>query len=264
MEVNKLLKDYNTSINTLADRIEKDQAITAKILKLVNSSFYGFRSKIGNIRHAVSLLGFNTVRNAVVSVALIDSFSSKSGSSGFDFTDFWSHSVAVAITSKYLAEKTRLHTPDDCFIGGLLHDIGIVVIAQYFRKSSEHIWAAMQNQNLSFHEAEKAEGAFDHAEIGGYLAQKWHLPPDLIEVIRCHHHVKKNVQNLNFLLIVHTANIVATTFIDNPRFQLQPETPHPEATALLGTYLDTAPDWFPAIGQEIAQACQFFLEGANA
>src|SRR5512145_3172526 len=103
MEVNRLLQDYNTSINILSSVIENDQAIAAKILKLVNSAFFGLRSKVGNIPHAVTILGFNTVRNAVISIAVIKGLSDISDMAGFRMSDFWRHSVSVAVASKHIS-----------------------------------------------------------------------------------------------------------------------------------------------------------------
>ena len=91
LEVNKMLQDYDTSIRTLSEKIEKDQAMVVKILKLVNSAFFGLRSKVSNIPNAVVLLGFNTVRNAVVTVSIMDAFKTKEVSNGFAMADFWKH-----------------------------------------------------------------------------------------------------------------------------------------------------------------------------
>jgi len=116
LKVNNLLKDHDSSIKELGKTIETDQAMVSKILRLVNSTFYGFRSKIRNIPHAIIILGFNNIRNALVSVSIIKTFSGKKGFEGFDITEFWRHSVAVAVISKYLSEETRLDSPDDCFV----------------------------------------------------------------------------------------------------------------------------------------------------
>ncbi|MBE9571600.1 MAG: HDOD domain-containing protein, partial [Proteobacteria bacterium] len=129
--VNKMLQDYDTSIKNLSKAIEKDQSMVTKILRLVNSTFYGFRSRIKNIPHAIIVLGFNTIRNAVVSVSVIKTFSEKDICEGVEIEEFWKHSVAVAVTSRYLAEQTRLDSPEDCFVSGLLHDIGKLVLYQY-------------------------------------------------------------------------------------------------------------------------------------
>jgi HD-like signal output (HDOD) protein len=96
-ELNKLLRDPDTSIKTVCDTIEKDQAITLKILKLVNSAFYGFKSKISDLRNAVALLGYNAVRNAIVSLSVINSFPKHIVLMDFDIALFWKHSLAVAV-----------------------------------------------------------------------------------------------------------------------------------------------------------------------
>ena len=103
LELNKLLQDPDTSVTRISQIIEKDQAIALKILKLVNSAFYGFKSKISDIHNAVIMLGFNAVRNAIVSVSVIEAFAKKLRLEGFDITDFWKHSLAVAVTSKSLS-----------------------------------------------------------------------------------------------------------------------------------------------------------------
>src|SRR5512147_968781 len=124
LELNRLLQDPDTSVARISQTIEKDQATALKILKLVNSAFYGLQSKVGDLRSAVIMLGFNAVRNAIVPVSVIEALSSKTKLPGFDFTDFWKHSLAVAVTSKSIAYSTRLNSPDNCFVGGLLHDVG--------------------------------------------------------------------------------------------------------------------------------------------
>nr|MBC8430595.1 HDOD domain-containing protein [Candidatus Desulfatibia vada] len=212
MEVNKMLLDYDTTVNKVSDFIEKDLAMVSKILKLVNSAFFGLGGKISNISHAVVILGFNTIRNAVVSIAIIDAFCSKEFFDGFDIKQFWKHSVAVAVTSKYLAEKTRSHPADDCFVGGLLHDMGKIVLLQHFQDLFQKVLRAVKESNQSFYEAEKSEIAVDHAWIGGYLAQKWQLPKGLVDAIRYHHAVGSSSDNLHLSMIVHTADIIVNAY----------------------------------------------------
>jgi len=156
MEVNKMLIDYDSTVDKVSDCIEKDLAMVSKILKLVNSAFFGLRGKISNISHAVVILGFNTIRNAVVSISIIDALCSKEFIDGFDIKQFWKHSVAVAVTSKYLAENTRLHPADDCFVGGLLHDMGKIILLQHFQDLFQKVLLAVKESNQSFYEAEKA------------------------------------------------------------------------------------------------------------
>ena len=260
MEVNKMLLDYDTSINKLSERLVKDQAMVSKILKLVNSAFFGFRGKISTISHAIVVLGFNTIRNAVVSVSIIDAFSSKEIFDGFDITEFWRHSVAVAVTSKYLAEKTKIHSADDCFIGGLLHDMGKVVLLQHFKDFFQKVWLSIKGNNLTFYEAEKSEIPIDHAQIGGHLAKKWQLPVGLVDAIRCHHAVRPSVNDPNLLMIIHVADIIVNTHEADSKANFKLSDIHPDAVKVMGGPINTASDWYPEVSMEIESACKFFLE----
>jgi len=260
MEVNKMLLDYDTSISKLSDRIEKDQAMVSKILKLVNSAFFGFRGRISSISHAVVVLGFNTIRNAVVSVSIIDAFSSKEIFDGFDITEFWKHSVAVAVTSKYLAEKTKICSTDDCFIGGLLHDMGKVVLIQYFKELFQKVCLSVKANNQSFYEAEKSELPIDHAQIGGHLAKKWQLPMGLVDAVRYHHAVRPSVNDPNLLMIIHVADIIVNTHGADSQDNLRLSDIHPDALKVMGSQLDTVSDWYPEVSLEIESACKFFLK----
>ena len=212
IKVNKMLQDYDTSIKRLTEVIEKDQAIVAKILRLVNSAFYGFRSKIGNIPHAIVVLGFNTVRNTVASVSIIRAFSQGKTLDGFEITNFWKHSIGVAVTSRYLSEQARLDAPDDCFIAGLLHDIGKVILSHHFTESFQQIWGLVLKDSSSFYEAEEKLLPLNHAQIGGHLARRWHFPETLIETIDYHHSPRKDVSNPDQLLIVHTADTIMNRY----------------------------------------------------
>lgn len=259
MEVNKMLQDHDTSIQQLSQTIEKDQSIASRILKLVNSAFFGVRSKVDDISYAVSLLGFNTVRNAVFSVSVIQAFSGRNTLDGFNITDFWTHSVAVAVISRHLADKTGLQPPDDCFMGGLLHDIGKVVLCQYFSDLFEKVWTAAQNDNLSFYEAEKREAPIDHARIGEYLAKKWQLPVRLVDAIGCHHAVRKSVSNFELLLIVHMADFLVNRIMVDPQGRRK-HAVCPDAVKAMKPQLETVSEWFPAVSEEIKSACAFFLQ----
>jgi putative nucleotidyltransferase with HDIG domain len=260
MEVNKMLLDYDITINKLSVSIENDQAMVSKILKLVNSAFFGLRGKISTISHAIVVLGFNTIRNAVVSISIINAFSVKEGLDGFDIADFWKHSVAVAVTSKYLAEKAGIHSADDCFVAGLLHDMGKLVLLQHFKDLFQKVWLAVKRSNQSFYEAEKSQIQIDHAWIGGYLAQKWQLPMPLVDAIRYHHDVRPDINDQSLLLIINTADIIANTYATDTEDNLERPRIHPEALNVIGNELDTLSDWYPDVLLEIESACKFFLE----
>jgi len=258
-KLNTMLQEHNTSIKEVSRTLETDQAIVSKLLRLVNSTFYGFRSKIRNIPHAIIILGFSNIRNAVVSVSMIKTFSGGKNIQAFDITDFWKHSIAVAVTSRYLAEQSKLDSPDDCFVAGLLHDIGKVVLSQHLSESFVRVWELAEGNGLSFYEAEKQLLPADHAQIGGYLAQKWQFPASLIESITYHHAITRSVSNLTQLIIVHTADTIVNHY-QGPGMGDVFSSLDPEAKKLMFRRLESAPAWFPAIEDEIRSACDFFLE----
>jgi len=260
VKVNEMLQDDDTSIKKLSKVIEKDQSIVTKILRLVNSTFYGFRSKIRNIPHAVIVLGFNTIRNAVVSVSIIKTFSGKETFEGFEITDFWKHSIGVAVTSRYLSERTRLDSPDDCFVVGLLHDIGKVVLSQHFTELFGGVWKSIKEDKLCFYEAEQKLLPVNHAQIGGYLTKEWQFPVSLIDTITHHHAIRKSVSNLNQLLIVHAANSIVNNYKGDSEITHDFSSIDPEAKRIMSGQLETVSDWFPSIAAEIESACEFFLK----
>jgi putative nucleotidyltransferase with HDIG domain len=259
MDVNRMLQNLDTSTKMLSETIQKDQAIVSKILRLVNSAFFGFQSKINTIPHALMVLGFNTVRNAVISISVIDTFSTKNLPEGFDIKEFWKHSVAVAVTSRRLAERTRLSHPDDCFIGGLLHDLGKIILAQFFREIFTNILILRKDEGCSFSEAEKEIIPIGHDQIGGYLARHWKLTPDLVDAIRYHHSVMTNIYNLDFLLIIHTADYIVNHFNLDSDSLLHTEDLRKDAGMVMEKQLNTINEWFPEVANEIDSACDFFL-----
>ena len=264
IKVNKMLQDHDTSIKELGKIIENDQAMVTKILKLVNSSFYGFISKIKNIPHAIIILGFNNIRNAIVSVSIIKTFSGKRVSEELDIIDFWNHSVAVAVISRYLSEQTKLDSPDDCFVAGLLHDIGKIVLSQYFTKLFNQVWQLVKEDGLSFFQAEKELSPANHALIGSHLAKKWQFPVSLIDSIAYHHGINKSVSNLNQLMIVHAADNIANNYKGdletNPDFSKI----NPVAKNILYSQLESVSEWFPVVGAEIDSAREFFLKKVDS
>ncbi len=259
LEVNRLLSNTDASVGELTKLLQKDQTLSAKILRLVNSAFFGVRSKVKTIPHAVTLLGFNTVRNAVISVSVVNAITCE-GIEEFNISSFWAHSVAVAVTGNHMAGMMRLHPPDDFFMAGLLHDIGKVVLTQHFQAVFKTLWQLSKTQNLSFFGAEKREKTMDHAKIGGYMAQKWQLPADLTDAVQYHHNVGANVSNPMLARVIHVADVIVNTFDPDTPDPVDPSLIHPDAATALTPQLETVSRWYPEISEEIATANELFLK----
>jgi putative nucleotidyltransferase with HDIG domain len=259
-ELNSHLENPDASVADVCETIEKDQAIALKVLKLVNSAFYGFKSKISDVRHALVMLGFVAVRNVIVSVSIINTLPRNNLCQDLKIDDFWRHSLAVAVTSKNIAQKTGLELPDNCFVGGLLHDVGKVILAQYFQDLFVKVWTYMQTESVSFYEAEQHELPIDHAVIGAHLAERWALPTGLIEVIRWHQDYHPEITNANFVLIIYLANILVNSYDKNPDCVIDPATMHPNAVNFLMDQVEDIGDWYDSLTEEIEAAYSLFLD----
>jgi len=259
-ELNKHLENPETSIAKVSETIEKDQAMALKILKLVNSAFYGFKSRVSDIKNAVVLLGFNAVRNAIVSVSIINALPKTLLFQDFEMNEFWKHSLAVAVTSKNIAQKAGQESPDNCFVGGLLHDVGKVIMAQYFQDLFVKVWAHMQKEYVSFYQAELNQLPVDHARIGAHLAERWALPQGLIDALRWHHEFQPDIPNANFVMIIYLANILVNSYDENPDCAINMTDMHPEAVKFLMGQLEDTADWYSSLSKEIEAAYDLFLD----
>jgi putative nucleotidyltransferase with HDIG domain len=261
LKVNEMLKDYDVSVDQLTRVIEKDQAIVIKLLKLVNSAFFGFKSKIKNIPHAVTLMGYNTLRNAVITVSVIDAFKVQDKVKGLDVKEFWTHSIQVAVYSKYLSEDSKLMPTEEAFTFGLLHDIGKMVQLITFPDLCKRILSEIETKKISYHNAERELDIMSHARIGAYLAKKWFLPQDLVDVLKYHHNIKEENSNYDQLIIVHVADLIVNTLNGSKCPDHQLGNLDTKIKNILLNTLKRMPTWCPKAEDEIKTACQFFMEG---
>ncbi len=264
MEVNSMLMDYETPLEELTALLKSDQSIVPRILKLVNSAFFGFRSKVGSISHAIVLLGYNMVRNAIVSLTVIDSMGMRKQFEGFDVVEFWRHAAAVAVTSKHLATVNRIEAREDAFTAGLLHDIGKLIQAQYFAPYFAKVWAYVREEKLPYCVAEKKAKIIDHCHMGAVLARKWRLPDRLVEVIRRHHTAPVKMKDNELGATVFLANAIVNMYMPFPasflrrqdkRYVLQSIPPSMWET------FRTSKSWFAELEDDIEAACKFFISG---
>jgi len=258
-QVLSLLQDINTPAEELARVIEKDQAMVPKLLKLVNSSFFGFADKVSSVQHAIMLLGFSTVRNAVLSVEVINALKLRRKIQDFDITRFWRHAIAVAVIGRHLDEMTGKQYREDAFAGGLIHDIGKIVMAYYFIDRFEATWKSMHRDNLYFWEAERLHFPIDHAAIGAQLAKRWNLPDRLKNVVAHHHTGITRGDEDNLVLIVHAADALANQYMDEEMQDRQWPILE-EARKLLARQIDSVEEWMPEIKEEILSACAVLIK----
>lgn len=209
MEVVSIIEKPDTDVHTLSGLIAKDQVLASKILKIANSPFYGYSKTISTLDFAIVVLGFDTLKDAVLSVALI-SHLNKNISKDFDMNAFWNHSIATSIISRELAKHLNYKShATEVFVGGLVHDIGILVLNQYFKKEFEEVIEMMKSNPVTILEAERKILGVSHDEVGGWLAQRWNFPKSLIEIMKYHHNPTFAVIDKMSSVVVHFADVLA-------------------------------------------------------
>ncbi len=215
MEVVEMVDNPKTSASRLGKVISTDQALTAKVLKIANSPFYGFPRKISTIDFAIIVLGYDALKEIVISISLVSSLQKKSDQF-FDAKGFWDHSIAAGVLARRLARDLNYRVSGEVFVGGLLHDMGLSVLHRYFRPEFKRIVEIARETDLTFLEAEESVLGVTHAEIGGWLAERWNLPDHLVEAVACHHAPAKATKNPDLVAIIHMADVFATRIADVP------------------------------------------------
>ena len=204
----ELIDDPRTSASRLTKLISTDQVLTAKILKLANSAFYGFPRRIATVNLAIVVLGFDTIKDLGLSVSIIGRFKKRSSDSSFDMSRFWEHSIACGVTAKMLARRLNYRISGEAFVAGLLHDIGKLILNQYFPKEFSAIMERIRTKDESFRQAEIYVLGLDHPVIGKWLVERWNLPAQLVEVIEYHHSPEEAPVNPQLAAIIQFADFL--------------------------------------------------------
>jgi putative nucleotidyltransferase with HDIG domain len=207
MSALEMANDPNVSSRDLQFIISKDQALTARILKIVNSAMYCFQREVSILSHAISILGLDTVRSVIVAASVQSAFQI-GGPAGKDLTTqlFWQHSWGAAIAAKALALSTGYANKEEAFTCGLIHDLGKLVMLRNRAELYREILNGVYQGRTTFCEAELQTFGFTHAQLGAVLAGKWSFPSQLAEAIACHHDFASASGHRQLAAIVCLAN----------------------------------------------------------
>jgi HD-like signal output (HDOD) protein len=189
-----LIDNPMSSAGELEQVIQHDQALTARVLKLVNSAYYGFPRQITTVGQGIVILGYRTLKELVLSITIAGLFRMKSGHKGFDRVALWQHAVGTAVGAKVLARSAGLPMEDECFIAGLLHDIGVLLLDLCLPTEYEELVTITSAGRLPLIRAEEQLLGFNHTLVNRILAEQWNFPPLLVEVL-CHHHRPVQTRN---------------------------------------------------------------------
>lgn len=208
--VNELLDDPNVTSNQVGQVIRLDPALTARLLKIVNSALYGFRSRIDTVSQAVTIIGLEELRSLVMASSANVVFN-KISTDLVDMDSFWHHSVYTGLVSRKLTEMCQLPGRESIFLTGLLHDVGLLVIYNQLPREAERILARVNRQEGALCAVERDVLGFDHTEVGAELLQLWELPQNLWEPVRYHHTPADSESFSRQSALLHIANAIATT-----------------------------------------------------
>lgn len=225
IKINALVRDPDTNAGDIAGAISSEVAMSAKVLKLVNSSFYGFSRRVTSINYAVVILGFNTIRNLVMSVFMASQCHSLVP--GFDTKEFWRYSINCAVATEHIAKMTGYPQPEDAFMAGMMNKIGLVVMSQYWPDELATVVAAAASKGVLLLDVENELLGYDHYSIGAALMDRWNLPEEISDV--CRHIANPIESDAPLCWAAHLANVLVRALClgspgDNAIPRLAPET----------------------------------------
>ena len=249
MKVLELTRDPKVSIASIATLVQNDPALTAKVLKTVNSSYYGLTIPCPSIGRAMSMLGLNTVKSIVLGFSLVESVKAVGEGGRFDLVSYWRRAVYGAAASRVLALRIKRFDPEEAFVGAMVQDIGMLAAFAALKDEYVRAVASAGPDHDEIPRIERLSLQFDHAEVGGRLAERWRLPNQLVDCIIGHHAPDAAPPASSDLVrVVHLGGQAASALtLADPRKKL-------------GAFIVRCKEWF---GLEQAVARELLADAAN-
>ena len=205
-----IANDPNSTASDLVKVVETDPALSARILRCVNSSAYALRVRITNLQRAISFLGMREIRRLAVTASISELFTQDEEIGPYRRRGLWKHLVAVGLCARLIAMRQKMVDFEDAFLAGLLHDIGIVLEDQYAHGRFRTVLEALDN-NTTLIETEQKYLGFDHAKLGATIAELWRFP-ERVQAAIGHHHSSVNFRGEAIAIVrcVEVANLICT------------------------------------------------------
>lgn len=214
---------HDPDVDSIARKIGQDPGLTAKVLRLANSSFYGMARQVSSVDQAVTVLGFRAVGSIATAAALVRQGQAMAPA-GMDLKPLWRHALGCALAARELASASA-HAPDTAYTSGLLHDIGRLVLWTQFAKEQSAVAQYREQHDCHWAQAETAVLGTDHGEIGSLLCQHWQLPAAIAEAVAFHHRCEMSASSLPLLVAGADAIAHALSYPQDPQEAVPPLPP---------------------------------------
>ncbi len=260
--VNDLVNDPNADIAQIGNVISQDPDLTARLLKLVNSSYYGFETPVDTVTRAIMMVGLRDLQSMVWASSAVETFNHISPTDA-NMAGFWRHSIFCAVTARILARECHVLHPERLFVAGLLHDIGRLLIFHKFPEQAQIIFDKERvSVNRDLADIEREVLGYDHAEIGQALGESWGLPEGLVYSIGNHHHPGTDERYRLESAILHIANVMAHALEmgDEDNFEKGAD---PGAWALLNLSEESIKRTLHEAVMQFLEALELLLPGAS-
>jgi HD-like signal output (HDOD) protein len=199
-QIIRTVEDPKSTATQLHKIVSHDPALVTRILKVVNSAFYGLPGQIGSIERAIVLLGLNAVKNLAVAASLGQMFRGAQLCDGFTPKDLWTHCIAVGVSARDIARQMKLPVADEAFLAGMIHDMGILIGMQVHPEQMRQVCDAAKAGQKDFCELEREIIGMDHQQLGQALAEQWKFPRSC-QLVAGYHHNPTTLADQNRLLV---------------------------------------------------------------
>ena len=208
-KVLSLVQGEDATAKTLGDLISYDQAISARLLKVANSAYYGFMREIATVQHAIVALGFREVRSLVLGITVFGAMKKSSREASIIREDFWMHSIGCALAGQIICKHVEEVDREIAFTSSILHDIGKLVFDGFFTSEYEGVLEKVKKNGISMVEAESEVMGFTHADVGGWLCERWKFPLTLVSPVSFHHQLEKaDADSIKITSVAHMADVL--------------------------------------------------------
>ena len=262
IRIRKYLNDPDVSFDELAKVIEHDPGLTANILQLANSAFFGWSRKIKTVREAITRLGTNRIFQMVLCMSVAPLVRKAVRGYDMEADSLWEHSFATAIIAEKMVAALKLRGREEAFTAGLLHDMGKVVLGTFVEVDDEPIKAMVAREGLSFDEAERLVLGLDHAEVAAELLAAWKVPDEVVAAARWHHRPESaDPHHQQIVDVIHLADALAMRMGWGSGVDLGHYRVAEDAMARIGLTREVAAEVTAAADPEIRELREQYLVG---